>query len=262
MIINVTGVSKGTGQSITAINIVSLLSQLSSDKNLLFDLNRYCTDVAYYLSNSPLTKGLDDLLMIKDTTLLTKQKLIETSKVVKENMNILGSNETFDVTEVELKDILALASKEFKHIVIDSIASLTHTTKIMLDIADVNVVVLNQYRKNIDKITEHKLYDKYKEKTIYVINKYDKRINYNKKNIAKDLGVDEENILTLEYEPEIVNSTNNNTILNYSFKENENSEYATELNDIVNKILELTGEPIKVEEKPRRGLFGIFGMGR
>ena len=69
MIITVTAPKKGLGQTTTTINLAATILKMTSEikidsKILIIDINKYCRDIEYYLSNTVVTRGLDDFFSL------------------------------------------------------------------------------------------------------------------------------------------------------------------------------------------------------
>ena len=128
MIITVTAPKKGLGQTTTTINIAAELLKVSQELKinsqiLIIDINKYCKDIEYYLSNTVATRGLDDFFSLYQSDLLTPESFSTCLKKINDNMSIIGSNEFFEITDDAMEALLKMADRYFDFIVIDSIGT-------------------------------------------------------------------------------------------------------------------------------------------
>jgi cellulose biosynthesis protein BcsQ len=77
MLITVTAPKKGLGQTTTAINIAAMIAKYfkidnKEEKVILLDINKYCKDIEYYLSDTSATRGLDDFYSLYKSKYLVK----------------------------------------------------------------------------------------------------------------------------------------------------------------------------------------------
>lgn len=261
MIISVTGISKGQGQTVTAINLCGRLSLMFKEKKILvIDINKYCTDVKYYLSQSDMIKNLDDIKIRLDRENLDKENFITLTNKVKDNIYMLGSNESFDLTEKEIKQILELASYSFEFIVIDTIAGENNFSDLWLNNSDAILIVTKQIKKHIKRIVETESFIKYLKKSLYIINEYNERIKYQKNQIKRDLNIDSGRLMILDYDESIINNCNDDAVLNYSI--NKKTIYNNQMDLIIERIAQITGYDIESnrtnKKEKKKGLFGKF----
>lgn len=265
MIISVTSLKKGMGQTVTAVNLAAMMSKLTKEKTMIIDTNRYYYDIAYYLSNSSLTKGLDEFINLKRTDMLNEKNFRSCVKKIDNNIHIMTSNDCFEIDDGDVNSLKRYLKKYYPITVIDTISSLNKTTDYFMNISDVIVVVGNQERKMFIERERFKKFDKFKDKLVFVINRYmesydNNRILYTDLEIEKDLkssGFSDNKIFKLNFDIDIINDCNDSSVLNYVLT-NKNTTYIDQLNKISKSILGQYGKYNfeEVVEKKKRGLLG------
>lgn len=276
MLISVTAPSKGMGQSVTTINLAVMISRLIGEKALIIDINKYCRDIAYYLSNSFCTKGLDDFKCLDEANMLNSKAAFNSCvKNVHESIDIMDSNESCDFCEAEINNLIAYTNVYYPVTFVDTISGRNLFSKDFFDKSDVIIIIVNQTINSISKIFEDDFYKKNIHKAIFIVNKYissydDKRVRYTIKEIMKDLNrykVMKERIFELSFDVDLMNDCNENAILNYLFNSSQDDKkYLKQLETISKYLLESFGN-IQVDDlraltgKDRKSLFGsIFKL--
>ena len=247
MLISVTAPSKGLGQSVTTINLAVMTSKLIGDRSLIIDINKNCKDIVYYLSNSVCAKGLDDFKSLLQANMLSSKTLFNSCvKNVHESLDIMDSNESFDLTNNELKNLINYTKAYYPVTFVDTISGRNSFSKDFFNKSDVIIIIVNQTINSVSKILEDDFYEKYKDKVIFVVNQYmnsynNKKIRYTIKEINKDLSkvkVKKERIFKLDFDVDLMNECNENGILNYLFSNSwKNNEYLNQLEKISQYLL-------------------------
>lgn len=264
MIISVTSPKKGMGQTVFAINLTAMLCKIIDDKVAIIDINKYYRDIAYYLSNTNFTKGLDEFINLKRTNMLNEDNFSRCFKRGNENIHFMNSNDCFDM---EIGDVMSLQKylyKEYPVTTIDTISSYNKTTDHFLNISDAIIVVLNQDRKIINELNNLNKFHQVQDKLLFVINRYIETFNNNKMQytdleIEKDIrkaGFKENKIFSLDFDIDIINECNDSSILNYVLSSKE-SDYLKQLKEL-SKFLLKQYSTYTVEEhesKKKRGFF-------
>ncbi|WP_432409471.1 hypothetical protein [Wukongibacter sp. M2B1] len=273
MIISVTSLKKGMGQTVTTVNLAAMISELIGETTIIIDTNRYYYDIAYYLSNSNLTKGLDEFINLKRTDMLNEDNFLSCVKKINKNIHIMTSNDCFEIDGGDISSLKKYLKKNYPVTIIDTISSLNKTTDHFMNISDVIVLVANQERKMYIEAERFEKLEKYKDKLVFVINRYmesygNNRMIYTDSEITKDLkslGFDDNRIHKLNFDIEIMNDCNDFSILSYVLA-NKQTDYLNQLNQISKSILTQYGKYDfeEVVEKKRRGIlrgklnFSIF----
>lgn len=265
MIISVTSLKKGMGQTVTTVNLAAMMNKLIKDKTMIIDTNKYYYDIAYYLSNSNLTKGLDEFINLKRTDMLNEENFLSCVKKINNNIHIMTSNDCFEIDDRDIDSLKTYLKKSYPMTIIDTISSLNKTTDYFMNISDVIVVVGNQERKMYIEKERFKKFDKFKDKLIFVINRYmesydNRRILYTDFEIERDLkslGFGDNKIFKLNFDIEIMNDCNDSSVLNYVLT-NKRTTYLDQLSKISKSILSHYGKYSfeEVVEKKKRGLLG------
>lgn len=253
MLIAVTAPKKGMGQTTTAINIAAMLSKyLTKEKKngkiIMLDINKYCKDIEYYLSDTSATRGLDDFYSLAVSNLLTDDTFKSCVKTINDNIDIMATNEYYELDKDSSSKLIDYSSKLYEFTILDSIAArnLPPLVEDFYERADVIVVVLNQIKSVIQLFIERELYKKYKDKIIFVLNKELSEIDedimeYNHKVIQKELKVAgyDNLLLPLSFDLEVVNQSNFGSILSVVMSESvEKRKYTKDLKALVKSILE------------------------
>ncbi len=276
MLISVTAPNKGMGQSVTTINLAATISRLIGEKALIIDINKYCRDIAYYLSNSFCTKGLDDFKCLFEANMLNSKTTFNSCvKNVHESLDIMDSNESCNFTDVEINNLIGYTSMYYPVTFVDSIAGRNLFSKGFFDKSDAIIIVVNQATNTISKIFQDDFYSKNIHKTVFVVNKYissynNKKVRYNMKEIMKDLSrfkVMKERVFELSFDVNLMNDCNENAILSYLFNSSQDdNKHLEQLEEISKYLLENFGN-IQVDNlraltnQNKKSLFGnIFKL--
>lgn len=264
MIICVTSPKKGMGQTVLAINLTAMICKIIDDKVAIIDINKYYCDIAYYLSNSNFTKGLDEFINLKRTEMLNEDNFSRCFKKSNEHIHFMTSNDCFEMERGDIISLRKYLTKQYPVTIVDTISSNNRTTEEFLGISNAIIVVFNQDRKIIDDMTRFtKLYE-YKDKIVFVINRYIEALNnnkmqYNDSDIEKDirrLGFSDNRIFKLDFDIEIINDCNDLSILNYVLSSKE-SNYLNQLKELSIFLLKQYGK-YNIEDsenKKKRGFF-------
>ncbi len=276
MIITVTAPKKGLGQTTTTINIAAVLSKFLTENNksikiLIIDINKYCKDIEYYLSNSLATRGLDDYFSLFQSNLITNDSFQTCIKKINENISIIGSNEYFEITQDAMVDLLRRSKELYDFVIIDSIATttLTDTQRTLFDKSEKIVVVLNQTKSSTQLVYTKNIYKTYDEKTMYILNKEISNdnvfgsVDYGKLEVKKELDALEVDapLYSLVFDADIMNESNYGSILSYSLSDKSyKRNYNGQMLEIVKELLK--DDPkyqdiIILGRSEKKGLFGF-----
>ncbi len=250
MIVAVTAPRNGLGKTISAINIGAAITRALKDKVLIIDVDKYCQDIEYYLSDSDCTKGIDDFYSLFHSRLLNNQTFLSCVKEVNANIDMMTSNQCFDIGTEEIEELIRYTKLHYQATIFDTISSNNEITQNILEKADVIVVVVNQMRNTVRKLINEIDYKRYNGKTIFVINKYldninNQKIKYGFNEIKKELEsfYPDSYVFRLNFDVQIINESNNHSMLNYVLnKDNSSTQYITELEEVVRKILDVKSE--------------------
>jgi MinD-like ATPase involved in chromosome partitioning or flagellar assembly len=268
MLISVTAPRKGMGQTITSINIAAALTKIANEKILLVDANKQCSDIGAYLSDTNITKGLDDFVSMYNSNLLNRDSFNACVKGV-HKIDIMSANECLDLNFKAIKVLLEYSRNIYKSILIDTISGKNPISHIFFEQSDVVIVVLNQSKHIVDMICKTELYKSYKGKLVFVVNRYmnkfeEKKFNYGINHIIsqlKEFGY-EDCVLPLAFDMDIINECNDNAVLNHVFNSNsEKGMYSRHLDEIINS-LRLNNSNIKVnnENKKKNSFLSFLGI--
>ncbi|MCG8539741.1 MAG: AAA family ATPase [Clostridia bacterium] len=260
MIISVTSLKKGMGQTVSAINLAAMISKIIENKTLIVDINKYYHDIAYYLSNSNFTKGLDEFINLKRTDMIDEEIFLSCVKKVNKNIDIMTSNDCFEIESNDVKALKTYLKKLYPITVIDTISSMNKITDNFLNISDVIVVIINQEKKMVKELERSNKLEKYKDKLIFVINRYiesidNKMMLYKDLDIEKDIkraGFNENRIFKLDFDIGLMNDCNDLSLLSYILGNND-TNYLTELKGLSRYILtKYCGYHFEEEEVQRK----------
>ncbi|HBY20257.1 MAG TPA: hypothetical protein DEG71_04500, partial [Clostridiales bacterium] len=159
MFISITAPKKGMGQTLCAINLIALLTKYIKGNAILADINKYSNDIEYYFSDTPITKSMDNVVSLIQAELLTKNSFATCVKEVNKNMDILVSNECFEINQDIVQKLVGQINKSYDIGVVDTISGNSQVTKEFLNKSDVIVVVLNQYKNVLDILLENNIYE-------------------------------------------------------------------------------------------------------
>lgn len=247
MIICVTSPRKRMGQTITAINLSAMIAKEIGKNTILIDLNQYCKDIEYYLSDTLITKGLDDFYSLYNTNLLDRSSFRTCVKKVPENIDIMASNGCFEMDSQGIRVLLGYTENLYPVSVIDSASRDNITPEVLFENSTVILVVINQV-KNIVQQINNGSYKRYKKKIVFVVNRYMEktegiRINYRLEDIEHDLREAgyENSIFRLDYDPEIINECNDHSVLNSVLNKSAARNYAAQVESLAIHMLEVGG---------------------
>ena len=270
MIISVTSPRKRMGQTITAINLSAMIAKTIRKNTILIDLNQYCKDIEYYLSDTRITKGLDDFYSLYSSNLLDRRSFRTCVKKVRENIDIMASNGCFEMDSQGIRALLGYTESLYPISVIDAASRDNITPEVLFESSTVILVVINQM-KNIVQQINNSSYKRYKEKVFFVVNRYSEkiegvRIKYRLQDIEHDLREAgyENSIFPLDYDPEIMNECNDQAVLNSILnKRGAGRNYVGQMECLAIHILKLGGLYTQEEvrssaEKGVRKVFPLF----
>ncbi|MCQ2911387.1 MAG: AAA family ATPase [Clostridia bacterium] len=275
MIITVTAPKKGLGQTTTTINVAAGLLKLTNElkmdsKILIIDINKYCKDIEYYLSNTVVSRGLDDFFSLYQSELLTEDSFKTCIKKINDNISIIGSNEYFEITEEAIEVLLKMTDRMYDFIIIDSIgsANINGIQKVIFDKSDKIIVTLNQTKSVTQIIRNRNIYRDEMNKTCYVINRNmdvtDTGVmNYGCEVIREELdslGISSP-LYPLNFDVEIMNEGNYGSILSFVLGDKTNkNEYNKQLRTL---LIDLLKDNTKYEgvntldSDEKKSLFGL-----
>lgn len=267
MIIAVIAPRHSLGQTVTAINLSAMLSEQIQEKVLIVDTNRYCRDIAYYLSRTNITKGLDELCSLSFSGLLTSISFKTCINKPDENIHFISSNEILEAGSTEWKSLIKYAEMEYPFGVFDLSHSIGLMDEILLDAADVVLLVASDSKYVIERITCHNEYKRLSGKLLIVVNRviahYDNRkVLYSFDSASKEI---REAGLTcpvfpLAYDLDLKNECDTKSLLNYvSSGSYSTNLYFRQLAALSSHILGVKGiRPVK-EVVSATGLSGLIG---
>lgn len=264
MIISVTSPKKGMGQTVLTINLTAAMSKAINDKAAIIDINKYYSDIAYYLSNSSFTKGLDEFINLKRTDMLNEDNFSRCFKRVNDYIHFMTSNDCFDMENGDIISLQKYLAKQYPITTVDTIASNNKISRNFFHISNAIIVTLNQDKKLIDKLVNFNgIYD-YEDKIVFVINRYietlgSNKIQYTDLDIEKDVrkaGFKNNRIFRLDFDTEIMNDCNDLSILNYVLSSKE-SKYLNQLKELSSFLLKQCGK-YNIEDKSIKKKRGFF----
>lgn len=266
MLICVTAPKKGTGQTVTAINIAARMTQYIHGNVLLIDTNKFSKDIEQYLSDNEVTKGMDCLISLSQSGLLTEESFKTCTKCITPQIDILISNECFELTERHIETVLYRAKENYEVIIVDTIAGNGETTKIFLDKSDIIFTLINQQKNVCNLANENKLYKSLKNKIVVIVNMYRDGLNNKIHDIKNSLkiGIHNTDIFQMDYDENMINECNDSSILNYVLNTRQTKGEAHEqLDEIILHAMKKTGQKnlMKKEEKKQNLFSKLFGKG-
>ncbi len=222
MVISVTAPKKGLGQTVTAINLGAIIAKSVNKKLLFVDINQYCNDIEQYLSNTHITKGLDDFISLYRSGMLSEESFKLCVKEVNGNIDMMGTYHCFQIKNSEIEELAQHMRNSYDIAVVDTLGGCNMLSEDFFEKSDYVVVVINQLKNIMPLILKNQLYRGYGEKIIFVVNKYletkdEQRINYNLEHIKRDLtklGF-KQPVFTLDFDINLMNECNEQTLLNY-----------------------------------------------
>lgn len=252
MIITVTAPKKGLGQTTTTINLAATILKMTSEvkidsKILIIDINKYCRDIEYYLSNTVVTRGLDDFFSLWQSELLTDDSFNTCVKKINENISIIGSNEYFEISDEAITELFRMADRMYDFVIVDSIgtSNISGIQKTIFELSDKIIVTLNQTKSVTQIIRNKNIYRNEMNKIMYVMNKNmdvteTGVMNYGCEVIREELdslGISSP-MYPLNFDVEIMNEGNYGSILSYVLGDKANkNEYNKQMRSLVKDIL-------------------------
>ncbi|WP_113675855.1 hypothetical protein [Vallitalea guaymasensis] len=231
---------KGQGQTTTGINIAAMMSK-EYDKDILFvDTNQLCRDVDYYLSDSYFTKGLDDFLNYCDTNKINDDNFMKCMKKTNFGLNLMSSNKCMEIKPNDIDILMYYANEAFPFTFIDVS---TPISELIFKHSDRIIVVINQIDITVNMIMGNELYERYKDRIVFVVNRYIRKsegvkLSYSLKVIRKklsDIGYKNNMVLPLAYDINLINDCNEQRILNY-IETNKKAKYVSDIKQIMTAI--------------------------
>lgn len=263
MLISVTAPKKGMGQTQCAINLAGMLTRMINGRVLLGDMNQYSRDIEYYFSDEHALKGFDSLISLINSRLLSEENFDTCVKSINPDLDILIANECFELNESIVGTMLDYSEKIYEAIVFDTISGNNAVTKYFFQLSDVIVVVLNQYRNVCDLVLQNHLYSQYREKVVFVVNRYRDNLNLKKsdiKGILNTAGVENE-VFAINYDVSMINECNDHSVLNYILSSGLKSGAAhSQITELAGFIIKKFGGDIPLKEYQTRqsGLFSFL----
>lgn len=275
MIITVTAPKKGLGQTTTTINLAATILKMTSEvkidsKILIIDINKYCRDIEYYLSNTVVTRGLDDFFSLWQSELLTDDSFNTCVKKINENISIIGSNEYFEISDEAITELFKMADRMYDFVIVDSIgtSNISGIQKTIFDLSDKIIVTLNQTKSVTQIIRNKNIYRNEMNKIMYAMNKNmdvteTGVMNYGCEVIREELdslGISSP-MYPLNFDVEIMNEGNYGSILSYVLGDKSNkNEYNKQMRSLVKDILKnmTKYEAIaQLDNEEKKSFFGI-----
>ena len=224
MIVTVTSPLNGAGKSLTTINYATLFVKALNERVLIINNHKDKDDIAYYLSNATLTKGLDEFKNMTSGNLIKSSKGLKSCvSRVHDSIDIMATNNCLDLNERDISYLLDLANKEYGLIIIDTPYDKRSITKEVLNLADSILMVLEPNQKSLYHLKHNELFINKKNNVVYVLNKVLDRFDSVKSNktsysIEKTLTKavkDKDRVYCLDYDMYLNNECNDHTVLNY-----------------------------------------------
>ena len=268
MLISVTAPRKGMGQTLTSINIAAGITQIMKEKVILIDINKHCSDVENYLSDTKITKGLDDFISMHNSNLLNKETFKACVKSI-HKIDIMSTNECFNLDNKNLKVLLEYSKNFYKTIIVDTISGGNPISHNFLEQSDFIVVVINQSRHILDMICKSDLYKPYKGKLIFIINRFmdkfeNKKFNFGFNQICSQLNSAgfKDLVFPLAFDMDVINECNDNAILNRVLNSSsESCNYSKQLIKITNYLLkDIDSIKILNEKKKKNSFASLIGI--
>jgi hypothetical protein len=231
---------------------------------MLIDINKHYSDVVNYLSDTKLTKGLDEFISMYNSKLLNRESFNTCVKAVN-RIDIMSTNECMDLDYKSIKVLLEYTKIIYKTIIIDTISGGSSISHNFFEASDFIIVVINQSRHILDFICKSELYKPYKGKLIFIVNRFmdkyeDKKFNFGLSQIIAQLNEAgyRDDILPLAFDMEVINECNDNAILNCVLNRNsEKNKYSNQLKKITNYLLN-DDKNLKILSKNKRNNFLSF----
>lgn len=252
MIITVTAPKKGLGQTTTAINLAAGILKVTAElkmnsRILIIDINKYVKDIEYYLSNTTVSRGLDDFFSLYQSELINEDSFKTCVKKINDNISIIGSNEYFEITDEAMETLLKMADQLYDFVIIDSIgtSNITGIQKLLFDRADKIVVTLNQTKSVTTIIRNKNIYRNEMNKVFYALNRNidilnTSVMNYSSEVIREELdsiGISSP-LYPLNFDIEIMNEGNYGSVLSFVLGDKGNkTEYNKQLRTLVKDLL-------------------------
>jgi cellulose biosynthesis protein BcsQ len=267
MIIAVIAPRRGLGQTVTAINLSAMLSEQIQEKVLIVDTNRYCRDMPYYLSRTNITKGLDELCSLSFSGLLTAKNFKTCINKHDEKIHFISSNEMLEAGSTEWKFLIKFAEMEYPFCIFDLSHSIGLMDEILLDAADVVLLVASDSKYVIERLSRHNDYKRFSGKLLVVVNRVIAR--YDNRNAL--YGFDSASkefreagltcpVFPLAYDLDLKNECDTKSLLNYVSSGSYSANlYFRQLAALSSHILGVKGiRPVK-EAISATGLSGLIG---
>lgn len=227
----------------------SSLDEVFLSKNELDDSNNIMFDI-----------GIDALIRYSKYNKLDKESISNyTTSVLKGKLDLLqgttmkNKNEFYNVLNEANENLFYNSKKYYDFIFSDATAGNYYSNE-LLENADLIVVNLNQNIRIIRRFFKSNIYEKYKDKCVYIIGKYNKKSKYNKKNLIRKFEFNKTNLISkfigsneklgvIPYNIEFCDSLNEGKVTEYflknlQLKKNDiNYYFFNELKDSVEMIL-------------------------
>jgi cellulose biosynthesis protein BcsQ len=254
MIIAVNSPRHGLGQTVTAINLSAMLSEQTGAKVLIVDTNRHSRDMDYYLSRTNITKGMDEFCSLSSSGLLNSKSFKSCINRAENKIHFISPNEMQEAGSIEWKSLLNYAETEYSFCVLDLSQNIGLMDEIILDAADIVLLVASDGQYIIERITQGKDYRKIEDKLLITVNRiitrYDnQKVLYNFESATKELRTSGLNcpVFPLSYDIGLKNECDTNSLLNYIKSRNYSKNlYFRQLAELSTYILTMKGlTPIK-----------------
>lgn len=260
MLISVTAPRKGLGQTVTAINLGAMINKVLNDSEIMFvDINKYCEDIDYYLSDASLTKGLDDFINLHNSGLLNSESFKTCVKKMRFNINLMSAHKFFEISDENIRELINYANELYDFVIVDSISGDNKTSNAFFEKSKVIVVVLNPLKNVVSLVEEMEIYKKHKEKIIFVVNRHienhaGESLEYKVAEVKDELRARGFNspVFPLEFDVQLINECNYGSILNFVLGTNiRNVKYIYQLEKLVEYIFR-QHTTFEVSEKIKR----------
>jgi len=221
LIIALTAPRRNFGQTVTAVNVASMIAIEKKQVVLVIDTNRNERDMEKYLDNRSISSGLDEFINLLEADLLTERNFKECIVHTKFNIDFMPSCLLNELDENHIKALIETATHFYEYIVFDVDH---HLNEVILPSVDVVMMMMAQAFISFEQVEKLKNFYPYKEKLLFVVNRYIDKINgvnvkLNIKNLEKYMRAGHYAnvpILPLAYDGALINECNNNMLLNFT----------------------------------------------
>lgn len=236
MLIAVGSPRRYQGQTVTAINTAAMMAEIEKKRVLLIDLNSRYRDMARYLSEAQVPKGIDDFVSLYNSGLLNTDSLKQCVDETKFGLDIMNSNKCTHLEEVHIDAILDIADKIYDYVVVDLDGA--HKAHI-IRASDLLIAVIGTNKEVVESLPDY--LKGVEDKSLIAVNRYAEKVNGIKVNnyinrkrcpIKTLMKIE---TLYLELDAHLQNSCNESRILHY-ITSKQGSKYSKEMKKLIRLI--------------------------